>query len=132
MQKFRNAEITKLIDIVKVKKQKRIAYVCFAFEISIDLVISENRMRFSKITKSIEIWKVKNISNLLMFFHSWDFERFVYFCILHVRISAFPTFGSAEMQKCRNAEIAESIDIVKVKKHKQIASVFHLSYFAWF
>ena len=64
-----------------------------------------------------------------MFFHFWDFDRFVYFCILHFRISAFPTFGRAEMQKCRNAERAESIDIVKVKNISKLLMffTFHIS-----
>ena len=89
MQKCRNAEINISTLLV----------FFFTFHISIDLLISENRRRFSKITKSIEIWKVKNISNLFMFFHVYYVDWFGYLCI-----SAFPRFRKWEMQKCRNAK----------------------------
>ena len=105
-------------------------YLCFlTFHISVDLVIFKNRLRFSRIKKSVELWKAKMISNLLMFFHFYYVDWFGYLCI-----SVFLHFRPSESGKCRNAEmqnakIDKSVEISKVKKHKQIAYVFLLFIF---
>ena len=95
----------------------------FTFHISIDLDIFEHRLRFSEISKSLEISKVKKISNVFMLFH--------FTVSINLVISAFLHFRTSESRKCRNAEIQNAeidkwLEISKVNKYKHIAYVFSL------
>ena len=62
-----------------------------------------------------------------MYFQFWDFERFVHFCILYFRNSAFPTFGSAEMQKCRHNQINRHSKSEKTQAHRLYFFTFEIS-----